>query len=155
MSENNRERRLKRLTQKALKDAEAIHSLLYPIDGDNLDGDLQNALSRRDDAIRAAVLQMSLAIEDLLGTLIGKPLFVQMKVRSRTPATVREYEKFIQSAGIGFEAKLTFARILRLITNRERNQLDKLKTLRNKCAHTWQLDIVHKRGKKPKPSKRL
>ena len=81
ISENTRKRRFERLTEKALKDVEAIHSFFYPTNGNDVVVNLYNARSRREDAVRTAVLQMSLAIEDLLGDLIGRPFFAQIKVR--------------------------------------------------------------------------
>jgi hypothetical protein len=54
-----------------------------------------------------------------------------------------------------FDAKLKLARLLRLVTRKQYGRLDRLRSLRNKCAHAWMLDVVHKRGRKPRPSRRL
>jgi hypothetical protein len=147
---------VERQIRKTLADIEKIHSLVHPLGDSDPKQNLYNARGRREDAVRATVLQMSLAIEDMLDGLFAR-FFLghdpNSKRKVRKGKLFRELEDF--ERGMGFEAKLRLARILRLIPRAQQSKLDRLRSLRNKCAHSWMLDIVHKKRRGPRPTKRL
>jgi hypothetical protein len=111
---------------------------------------------KRDDMVRAAVLQMHTAIEDLLNSMIicrilgVKPEERGSKQRSQGARALR---KMLFGAGsLGFDMKLSFAVALGLLTERTREELTVLNTLRNKCSHNWLLKMpVRKRPRQQKP----
>jgi hypothetical protein len=112
---------------------------------------------KRDDMVRAAVLQMHTAIEDLLNSMIIcrilgiKPEDRGNKQRSHGARALR---RMLFGAGsLGFDMKLNFAVALGLLTERTREKLAVLNTLRNKCSHNWLLKVPVRRGKKPKQQK--
>ncbi len=148
---------VERQTQKALADVETIQSFIHPVGDPDPRQNLYMARSRREDAVRVTVLQMSLAIEDMLDNLFAR-VFIGHDPNSKRKAQkgkmFRELEDLLEGR-IGFEAKLKLARVLRLITKAQQSKLDRLRSLRNKCAHSWMLDVVRKRGRGPKPTKRL
>jgi hypothetical protein len=149
---------VQRQINKALKDVETIQSFLHPLNDRDPRTNLFQARGRREDAVRMTVLQMSLAIEDLMDGLFwrvfaGHPTSKRRK--SKTKGIPRELDELLTSGRMGFEAKIKLARILRIITKAQHNKLDKLRALRNKCAHHWMLDIVRKRGNRARPSRRL
>lgn len=148
---------IERKTRKALADVEKIHSFVHPLGDPDPRQNLYMARSRREDAVRVTVLQMSLAIEDMLDSLFAR-VFVghdpNSKRKARKGKIFRELEDLLEGR-MGFEAKLKLARVLRLITKGQQNRLDRLRSLRNRCAHAWTLDVVRKRRRGPKPTKRL
>jgi len=112
---------------------------------------------KRDDMVRAAVLQMHTAIEDLLNSMIIcrilgiKPEDRGSKQRSHTARALR---KMLFGAGsLGFDMKLNFAVALGLLTEGTKEKLMVLNTLRNKCSHNWLLKMPVRRGKRPKQKK--
>jgi hypothetical protein len=107
---------------------------------------------KRDDMVRSAVLQMHTAIEDLL----TKSILCQVlqargnrarKMRSQKALALRKL--LYGAGGIGFEAKLNFAVVLRMLNSKTRARLKELNTLRNKCSHNWLLKAPVRRGKRP------
>lgn len=151
--------RIERQIEKTLKEVEQIQSFLHPLGDPDLKQNLYQARSRREDAVRITVLQMSLSIEDLLESLFWR-VFAghnpnSKKRKSKKRGVARELDELLESGRVGFEAKIKLARILRIVTKNQYSKLNQLRSLRNKCAHEWMLDIVRKREKKPKPSKRL
>jgi hypothetical protein len=150
---------VQRKIDKTLAEVEKIHSLLHPMGDPDPRQNLFNARSRREDAVRVTVIQMSLAIEDMLDGLF-KRLFVGHDPRSKKRGSwkrgpARELHDLLETGRIGFEAKVKLARVTRIVTKKQQSRLDKLRVLRNKCAHSWMLDAVHKKGRKPQPTKRL
>lgn len=145
--------------ERTLNEVEQIHSFIHPMDDPDPKQNLYQARSRREDAVRITVLQMSLAIEDLLDSLFWKICAGHdpnsKKRRSKKRGVARELDELLESGRLGFEAKIKLARVLRIVTKGQYGKLNQLRSLRNKCAHEWMLDIVRKREKKPKPSKRL
>jgi hypothetical protein len=112
---------------------------------------------KRDDIIRAAVLQLHTAIEDILNTgIICKVLNVKAqnrkaKMRNRPARALR---KMLFGAGsLGFDMKLNFAVVLGVMNTKTQEQLAELNTLRNKCSHNWLLKIPVRRGKRPRQKK--
>ena len=150
---------VQRKITKALEEVEKIHALLHPMDDPDPRQNLYQARSRREDAVRVTVIQMALAIEDLIHGMFRR-LFVgydptSKKRASRHGPLARELDDLLESGRMGFEAKVKLARVLRIVTKKQQKRLDRLRTLRNKCAHSWMLDVVHKRGRRPRPTKRL
>jgi hypothetical protein len=149
---------IERKIKKALADIETIHSFVHPLGDPDPRQNLYQARARREDAVRMTVLQMSLSIEDLLGSLfarvfLGHDPASKRKIRVRRGDRFHDFLEFRRS--MDFDAKLKLARLLRLVTRKQYGRLDRLRSLRNKCAHAWMLDVVHKRGRKPRPSRRL
>jgi|SRR5271155_142533 len=64
--------RTQRQINKALQDVEKIQSFLHPLGDPDPKQNLFQSLARREDAVRVTVLQMSLAIEDLLDCLFWR-----------------------------------------------------------------------------------
>jgi hypothetical protein len=151
--------RVERQIDKSLEEVERIHSLLHPLGDPDPKQNLFQARSRREDAVRVTVLQMSLAIEDLLDCLFWRVLAGHdpnsKKRKSKKEGVACELDELLESGRLGFEAKIKLARVLRIVTKKQYSKLNQLRALRNKCAHEWMLDIVRKRAKKPKPPKRL
>jgi hypothetical protein len=151
--------RVQRQIDKTLKEVERIHSLLHPSGDPDPKQNLFQARSRREDAVRVTVLQMSLGIEDLLDGLFWRVLAghdpSSKKRKSKKKGVARELDELLESGRLGFEAKIKLARVLRIVTKEQYGKLNQLRSLRNKCAHEWMLDIIRKRRKKPKPAKRL
>jgi hypothetical protein len=150
-------RSIERKIKRALADVETIHSFVHPLGDPDPRQNLYQARSRREEAVRILVLQMSLAIEDMLDDLF-KRIFLghdpNSKNRKRKGRIYRELDELL-AGRMGFEAKVKLGRVLRLVTKGQQSKLDRLRSLRNKCAHSWMLDIIHKRGRRPRPSKRL
>lgn len=151
--------RIQREIEKTLKEVERIHSFLHPLGDTDPKQNLFQARSRREDAVRVTVLQMSLAIDDLLDSLFWRVLAGHdpnsKKRRNKKRGVTRELDELLDSGRLGFDAKIKLARVLRIVTKGQYSKLNQLRSLRNKCAHEWMLDIVRKRGKRPKPAKRL
>jgi hypothetical protein len=98
---------------------------------------------KRDDMVRSTILQTHTAIEDILNSLIicrvlnAKPEDRSRKIRSKSGRALR---KMLFGAGsIGFDMKLNFAVVLRLLNANTKAKLEVLNTLRNKCSHNWLL----------------
>jgi len=151
----NTERRI----EKVLQEVETIHSFLHPLNDPDLRIRLFNARQRREDAVRMTVLQMSLAIEDLVDSLFWR-VFAghdpgSKKRKTKSTGIARELDELLTSGRMGFESKIRLARVVRILTKTQQRRLDVLRALRNKCAHHWMLDVVRKRRNKTRPAKRL
>jgi hypothetical protein len=112
---------------------------------------------KRDDMVRATVLQLHTSIEDILNigitcsVLNVKPENRMGKMRTRPARALR---KMLFGAGsLGFDMKLNFAVALGLMNVTTQQQLMELNTLRNKCSHTWLLKRPVRRGKRPRQKK--
>lgn len=146
-----------RQIKKALKDVETIHSFTHPLNDKDVEINLFNAKSLREDAVRMTVLQISLAIESILDGLFAR-LFIGHEpgaVKGRIGKRGRQLQELLEGGRFGFESKLRLARVLSLVTKEQYSRLDKLRTLRNKCAHHWTLDVIRKKGRKPRLTTRL
>src|SRR5229473_906798 len=121
--------------EKTLAEVEQIHSLLHPMGDPDPRQNLFNARSRREDAVRVTVIQMSLAIEDILDGLFRRTLVGHdphsNKRGNRREGPARELNDLLESGRMGFEAKLKLGRVLRLVTKKQQSRLDKLRVLRN------------------------
>ncbi|MGH7249884.1 MAG: hypothetical protein ACREGC_02825 [Minisyncoccia bacterium] len=112
---------------------------------------------KRDDIVRAGVLQMHTAIEDLLNDLIidfilnTESTKRSRKLSTKTGGAVGEL--LIGNRSIGFESKLNLAVGLKIISPKLKEKLKRLNTSRNRCSHNWLLNTAIRRGKKPKMKK--
>lgn len=146
--------------RKILREVERIHSFVHPLNDSDPVVNLFNAKSLREDAVRMTVLQISLAIESVLDGLFAR-LFIghepgEQKGHKRPIGKrAKALQELLEGGGLGFGAKLKLARVLGLITKSQHTSLDKLRSLRNKCAHSWMLDAIHKRGRRPRPTRRV
>jgi hypothetical protein len=90
---------------------------------------------KRDDMIRAAVLQFHTSIEDILDSqiichILGVPAHQRMRLMRTSPG--KALRKLLSTAGsIGFDRKLDLAVGLRIISEKRRERLAVLNTLRN------------------------
>lgn len=112
---------------------------------------------KRDDMVRSVVLQLHTGIEDMLNTgimcavLDVKPNERQKLSRS---ASAQALHRMLRGGGsMGFDLKLNFAVVLRIINSRTYEQLAELNKLRNRCSHNWLLKAPVRRGKRPKQKK--
>ena len=150
---------VQRQINEALQDVEKIQSFIHPLDDRDPKQNLFQARSRREDAVRITVLQMSLAIEDLLDSLFWR-VFVghdpnSKKRRSMKAGIPRALDELLKGGRMGSKTKIKLARILRIVTKSQHSRLDVLRTLRNKCAHHWMLDVVRRRRNRNRPTRRL
>jgi hypothetical protein len=112
---------------------------------------------KRDDLVRSAVLQMHTAIEDPLNSMIVclilkvKPEDRKRKQRSHSAPALRKM--LFGGGSLGFDMKLNFAVALGLLTERTKEKLAVLNSLRNKCSHNWLLKAPVRHGKRPKQKK--
>jgi hypothetical protein len=147
---------IERQIKRALADVETIQSFLHPLGDPDPKQNLYQARARREEAVRMTVLHMALAIEDVLDSLFVRVFLGHnplSKKRARKGKMFHELQELQDR--MAFEAKLKLARLLRLVTKEQQSKLDRLRSLRNKCAHSWMLDVIRKRGRKPRPTKRL
>ena len=148
------ENKIRRLT----REIEAIDGFFYAINSDEDRILYAGMLERkRDDMVRAAVLQLHTAIEDVLNSQIMctvlnvRPEERMKKMRTRKAQALR---KLLFGAGsLGFDMKLNFAAALGLMNAMTQKQLMELNTLRNKCSHNWLLKMPVRRGKRPRQKK--
>jgi hypothetical protein len=125
------------------------------------DGDpLQHAQMlerKRDDMIRAAVLQLHTSIEDILNPhimcrMLEVPAHGRMKLmRARRGEALRKLLK--TAGGLGFEQKLELAVALKIVSDKRRKRLAILNTLRNRCSHFWLLKVPVRKGRRPRQQK--
>jgi hypothetical protein len=112
---------------------------------------------KRDDMVRAAVLQLHTSIEDVLTSWITCRVFgvnsTQIKVREKTKAGRALHKMLHDKGSLGFDMKLNFAVALGLITTVTQGKLAELNTLRNKCSHNWLLRVPVRRRRRPRQKK--
>jgi hypothetical protein len=112
---------------------------------------------KRDDIIRAAVLQLHTSIEDILNEqimchILDVPAHQRMKLMP-THAGKAARRLLTTADGIGFHQKLALAVALRVISDKRRKRLAVLNTLRNKCGHFWLLKAPVRKGKSSRQKK--
>ena len=151
--------RIEREIRRMLREAARIQSLIHPVDDKDPQSNLLNARAQREDAVRGLIIHLATAMEDMLDELYRRA-FLGYLPGGRNPKRprgklARELDELLETGKFGFDAKLRLARIGGLITKSQYKKLDRLRALRNKCAHSWSLDVVKKRERKPRPSKRL
>ena len=134
------------------REIEKIDRFFYP------DSDDEHRLWRlqlkRDDMVRALVLQLHTSIEDLLNIRIMNRILVGQNRKTARNNAARSLRKLLEGAGsIGFERKLNLAVAIGLINLTTERRLAELNRLRNRCSHNWRLNVRLRRGRKPKDKK--
>jgi hypothetical protein len=152
-------KRIERELRRTLQEVAQIQCLIHRVDGKDRLVNLFNARSQREDAVRGLIIHLATAMESVLDDLYRR-VFLGYRPGSRNPKRprgklARELDELLETGKLTFDAKLRFARIGGLITRSQYKKLDKLRALRNKCAHNWSLDVIKKRERKPRPSRRL
>lgn len=150
---------LKERIRQTLRDVARIQSLIHPVNDKDARTNLLNARAQREDAVRGFVIQIATAMENMVDELYRRA-FLGYRPAGRNPRRPRgklakELDELLETGKLSFDAKLRLARVGGLITKAQYGKLDKLRALRNKCAHNWNLDVVAKRARKPRPSRRL
>lgn len=146
------EKRIEREIGRTLKEAERVQSIPYPLDHKDKRLNLDNAHSRKENAVRGSVITINLAMEDMLDDLLRR-FFLGYRPGSKKRRRLRGKrakeldELLVGPRALGFEAKIRLARIIGLITKRQAEKLGQLNKLRNKCSHHWLLN-VNKRKKR-------
>jgi hypothetical protein len=112
---------------------------------------------KRDDMMRAAVLQLHTSIEDVLDEhimcrILEVPAYGRMRLMpSRRGKALR---KLLKTAdGLGFEQKLELSVALCIVSDKRRKRLAILNTLRNRCSHFWLLKVPVRKGRRPRQKK--
>lgn len=152
------EKRIKREIRRTLEEVERIQSLLYHVDDKDQQLNLDNARSRKEDAVRASVITINLAMESMLDDLfrrffLGYRPASKKRKRPRGKRAKELDELLVGPRALGFEAKLRLARVAGIITKRQAGELGQPNKLRNKCSHRWALNVTKrkKRAQKPMP----
>jgi hypothetical protein len=112
---------------------------------------------KRDDMIRAAVLQLHTSIESILDEqiichMLGVPAHGRMRLMP-TPRGKALRKLLMSAEGLGFDQKLDLAVALRIVSDKRRKRLAILNTLRNRCSHFWLLKVKVRKGRRPRQQK--
>jgi hypothetical protein len=154
MNRITRKRSLEAKISRLSREIAAIDRFFYAVN-ENEDRYLYAGMleRKRDDMVRAAVLQLHTGIEDILNSqIMCTVLNVKPEERMRRMRTrpARALRRMLFGAGsLGFEMKLNLAVSLGLMNAATQEQLTELNTLRNKCSHNWLLKVPVRRGKRP------
>jgi len=109
---------------------------------------------KRDDTIRATVLQIHTGIENLLNSpILCRVLDVKPEDRTKVRSNAGRALRKMLYGGIGFGMKLNLAVALGLLNANTKESLTLLNSLRNKCSHNWILRLPQRRGKRPHEKK--
>jgi hypothetical protein len=108
---------------------------------------------KRDDIVRAAVLQLHTSIEDIVNKHLMRLILGvnYWKVRTNSARALRSI--LLGEGSIGFERKLNLAVALKIMSDARKKRLRILNTLRNKCGHHWLLRVPVRRGRRPRQLK--
>jgi hypothetical protein len=143
------------------REIEDIQSYFYSLsDRKDLESQCFFLNLQRQDVVRGIVLQLHLALEDLIShwlkyRLLGisptgnKSITRTKPVASRSLASILEGERSLR-----LPQKVELLRGLQLIDRRFHQKLKQLNRMRNVCAHNWELNILIRRGIKRKNPKR-
>ena len=112
----------------------------------------------KENMIRLGVLWLQLAIEDLLKEFIARAIYINRKdiKEERMPKNIaksKRYKKIEEDIQqMKFSTKIRIAENLGILTSEEAKKLEKLRKIRNKIVHNWQVNkkISVKKGKGPK-----
>ncbi len=104
---------------------------------------------KRDDMVRSAVLQLHTAIEDMLNAVISRLVTGHRRPSLRNHADQAVRKMLFGGGSLGFEMKLNLAVALRLVSNKTRNRLTLMNSLRNKYSHNWVLNVAVRQGRRP------
>jgi len=130
------------------------------------DIDLENRLFllkvKRDLTVRGIVMELHLALDDLLNVWIGSFLCRSrgrqlQRIWKRRRGLARGVDELIEGErSIGFRHKVVLLKAAGLLNNPLYKKLLELNRLRNRCSHSWLLDYVIRKGvKRGKPKKHL
>jgi hypothetical protein len=147
----------KRKIARLISEIESIDAFFYGETGD-IDTDLWILERKRDDRVRALVLQLHTSTDDLLNIRIANQILRLRQHGSRTigrkSKSARALRKLLVGGGsIGFERKLDLAVAIGLMGDKAQKRFEELNRLRNKCSYNWLLKVPVRRGKKPKEKK--
>jgi len=135
------------------RDLQKIDEVFYPFGANEGDREAVSYMleRKRDNLIRAGVLQLHTAIEDLLNQYLMHSILKGKKPQSDRGKAL---QRMLYGAGsLGFDMKLNFAVTLGLISATLREKLMELNTIRNKCSHNWILNARVRRGRRPRQTK--
>jgi uncharacterized protein with von Willebrand factor type A (vWA) domain len=149
---------LHRKIRRLEREITTIDEMFYFIERNGDPGQHAAMLERkRDDMIRAAVLQLHTSTEDILDSqimchILGVPAHQRMRLM-RTHAGKALRKLLTTADGFGFDRKLELAVALRIISDKRRKRLGILNTLRNKCSHFWILKAPVRKSRRPRQQK--
>ena len=150
------EGRIKRVST----EIEEIESYFYGGTREDIETRLYLLQLKRENVIRSIVLELHLALEDLITSWLKsyllncRPRSLDRALRRRTILT-RNVDDFLGGdAPIGFAKKLSLARLTGFVGGATYSKLRDLNKLRNRCSHNWLLNIVIRRGVKRRKSKK-
>lgn len=155
-------RRLERKMKRLLSKIEEIESTIYKDPEEDPYNQHFLLQQRRNHAIRGVVLELQLAIEDLLNVWLKsyvlrcKPTLRDTAAR-KNPKLALAIDQLLEGSGsINFERKLDLAEGTGLIRKTEHERLRELYKIRNKCSHHWLLnEPVRRKIKRSQPKRRL
>lgn len=106
---------------------------------------------KRENSVRAIVLQLHLAIEDLLDSLLKNHLLKNKKSPARGKRAVqRLLEKTLDN--LNYPTKLTLMRALDIVSEPLYQKLLVLNHIRNRCSHDWMLNPRYRKKETKRPS---
>jgi hypothetical protein len=146
-------RTVERNIRRTQREIAEIDAFVYPGDEDRFLylGSLER---KRDDIVRAAILQMHTAIESILTTLLlqrALDLPIEDRHLTQRSKSGKTMERLIREFTYDKKVELAFA--LRLVRQSTKTKLNEIGALRNKCAHNWLLNVRLRRGK-PRTAKK-
>jgi hypothetical protein len=140
------------------REISSIDKMFYLTEKDGDPSQHASMLERkRDDIIRAAVLQLHTSIESVLDEhimchVLGVPAYKRMRLMSSRSG--KALRRLLTTAdGLGFDQKLELAVALRIVSDKRRRRLAILNTLRNRCSHFWLLKAPVRKGRRPRQQK--
>jgi hypothetical protein len=154
-----REQRYRRKVNKLLQEIREIEATFYGEEStENIEQRFSMLERKRDDVVRAVVLQLHTAIEDILDVSVKSRLLGvsarkrHVKGRNVTSRALNELLK--GGRALGFESKLRLLRGLGAVRRPTYKKLIELNQLRNKCSHNWLLNTHIRKGVQPRLPKR-
>lgn len=149
---------LHRKVRRLEREITTIDEMFYLIEkGGDPDQHASMLERKRDDMIRAAVLQLHTSIEDILNSQIMCHILgvaAHQRMRRMPRHAGKALRRLLTTAeGIGFDRKLELAVALQIISDKRRKRLGVLNTLRNKCSHFWLLKTPVRKGRRPRQTK--
>jgi hypothetical protein len=153
---------LQRKIKNIAREIEGIESTLYSTADKDRENQYFSLQQKRNHAVRGIVLELQLAIEDLLNLWLKsfflhcKPRYLQ-RVARKNPVLAQALDQLLAGSGsLSFEKKLELVEGTRLIRKTTRKRLSELYSIRNKCSHNWLLDMpVRKKIQRNQPKRRL
>jgi len=157
-----KEQALQRQIRKLSEEIKAIESTIYLAHDNDPYNQRFLLQQQRNHAIRGVVLELQLAIEDLLNVWL-KAYVLRCKPIDRNaaggkkPKLARAVDQLLEGAGaLNFERKLDLAEGTGLINKAIHDRLRELYRIRNKCSHNWLLDTpIRRRIQRRQPKRRL